>query len=52
MFVEWRYIFEHSSVNLDLLFLRELARESKRLAEIMLHPRDHIPTLPMAVRPT
>jgi hypothetical protein len=34
-FVEWRYIFESQSSNLDLAFLEGLAQASKRLGESM-----------------
>ncbi|GIX53794.1 hypothetical protein ACU6VJ_02070 [Sphaerotilus sulfidivorans] len=35
VFVQWRYIFEHQTANLEPLFLAKLARESKRVAEEM-----------------
>jgi hypothetical protein len=35
VFIEWRYIFEQQSANLDFLFLTELAQASKCLAEII-----------------
>ncbi|MFZ3017020.1 MAG: hypothetical protein WA056_01030 [Gallionella sp.] len=38
VFVEWRYIFEQQSANLDLPFLINLARESKRVADAMANP--------------
>ncbi len=38
VFVEWRYIFEQHSANLDLSFLTKLARESKQVAETMANP--------------
>ncbi len=38
VFVEWRYIFEQQSANLDLQFLTNLARESKRVADAMANP--------------
>lgn len=38
VFVEWRYIFEQQSANLDLPFLTNLARESKRVADAMANP--------------
>lgn len=36
-FVEWRYIYESQSVNLDLEFLRKLSQESKHIAEEMVN---------------
>lgn len=38
VFVEWRYIFEQQSANLDLPFLCKLAQESKHVAEGMVSP--------------
>lgn len=38
VFVEWRYIFEQQSANLDLPFLTKLARESKQVADAMANP--------------
>ena len=38
VFVEWRYIFEQQSANLDFPFLGKLAQESKRVAEGMANP--------------
>jgi hypothetical protein len=38
VFVEWRYIFEQQSANLDFSFLGKLAQESKRVAEGMANP--------------
>lgn len=38
VFVEWRYIFEQQSANLDLQFLTNLARESKRVVDAMANP--------------
>ena len=38
VFVEWRYIFEQQSANLDFPFLTKLARESKHVAEVMANP--------------
>lgn len=37
-FVEWRYIFEQQSANLDFQFLTNLAREGKRVADAMTTP--------------
>jgi len=36
VFVEWRYIFEQQSANLDFPFLTGLARESKLVADAMV----------------
>lgn len=41
VFVEWRYIFEQQSKNLDFQFLSNLAQESKRVAEEMAKPAVH-----------
>lgn len=38
VFVEWRYIFEQQSANLDLSFLNKLAQESKQVANAMAIP--------------
>lgn len=38
IFVEWRYIFEQQSANLDFQFLTKLARESKQVADVMANP--------------
>ena len=38
VYVDWRYIFEHQSANLDFPFLSKLAQESKRVAEGMANP--------------
>jgi len=38
VFVEWRYIFEQQSANLDFQFLNKLARESKHVAVGMANP--------------
>lgn len=38
VFVEWRYIFEQQSANLDFQFLTNLAQESKRVADAMANP--------------
>ncbi|MDP2241884.1 MAG: hypothetical protein Q8K18_17245 [Burkholderiales bacterium] len=35
-FIEWRYIFEQQSANLDFQFLKELAQASRLLAESLL----------------
>lgn len=37
-FVEWRYIFEQQSANLDFRLLTNLAQESKRIAHAMATP--------------
>ena len=41
VFVDWRYIFEQKSENLDLQILSELAQGSKRVAEEMASPAVH-----------
>lgn len=38
VFVEWRYIFEQQSANLDFPFLDKVAKESRRVAEGMANP--------------
>lgn len=38
VFVEWRYIFEQQSANLDFPFLTKLAQESKLVADAMANP--------------
>lgn len=35
VFVEWRYIYEQQSANLDFQFLTKLARESKQVVDAM-----------------
>jgi len=38
VFVEWRYIFEQQSGNIDFQFLTKLARASKKFADAMANP--------------
>ena len=38
VFVEWRYIFEQQSTNLDFAFLTKLAQTSKQVADAMANP--------------
>lgn len=38
VFVEWRYIFEQQSANLDFPFLSKLAQESEHVAQGMANP--------------